>query len=176
MRRCLAGDLGAFAELTHRHRQVVYRVALGIVRCPDEAEDVVQETFLRAYRALDRYDLGREPLGWLRAIAVNCALTQCRRRGRNRALALSEGARGTLRPPERPEQRVAEEQTRVRIEAAIGELPPRQRAAITLFALDQLALAEVAQAMGCSVGSVKKHLHRARTRLGRSLRETLEEV
>jgi len=83
MRQCKAGDSAAFWQLAHRHRQMVFCVARGILGGDDDAEDVVQDVFLRAYRAIGRYDTRREPAAWLRTIAVNCSLTACKRRSRN---------------------------------------------------------------------------------------------
>jgi RNA polymerase sigma-70 factor, ECF subfamily len=176
IRRCRTGDPGAFAEFACQHRAMVYRLALGIVRSPDDAEDVAQEALLRAHRAFGRYDVSREPAGWLRAITVNCAISHCRRGQRNRRLLATGGLLEAQRSPARPEQQLAEEETRTRVGAAIDRLPPRQRAAITLFALDDLSLRDVALAMGCSVGAVKTHLHRARERLGEALAGILKEV
>lgn len=176
IRRCRAGDPRAFAEFAGVHRQQIYRLALGIVQCPDDAEDVVQEALLRAHRAFGRYDPCREPAGWLRAITVNCALSYCRRRQRGRRLLAAGGLLDAQRTPTRPEQQLAEDEACERVRAAIGELSPRQRAAITLFALDDLSLSEVALSMGCSVGAVKTHLHRARERLGETLAGLLTEV
>lgn len=175
MRRSRAGDAGAFWEVAHRHREMVYRVARGIVGCRDEAEDVVQEVFLRAYGALGGYDTRREPAAWLRAIAVNCAITACRRRGRN-GTSLDTALIGELHgSDETPEQHAVAGETWMRILVAMDSLSPRQRAVVTLSAFDDLAMADIAEAVGCSVNTAKTHLHRAREHLARALADTPKE-
>jgi RNA polymerase sigma-70 factor, ECF subfamily len=166
--RCRAGDPAAFAELAERHRAMIYRVALGIVRCPDTAEDIVQETLVRAYRSRARLDPGRDAGAWLRTIAANRALTACRREARGRGLV----------PALREEHADAGEADTSdgRVERALRMLSPMQRAVLTLFALDELTLPEAARSLGCSLGTTKKHLHRARERLRELLADPREEA
>jgi len=166
--RCQHGDAEAFRELVLRHRTMVFRVARGIVLSRDDAEDVAQEAFVKAYRAIYRYDATRDFGAWLKGITVKCAITACRKRERVRALDLvgGSGARSHVGPPS---EAFSAGELGATLLKAIEGLPPRQRAAITLFALDELDLVATARALGCSVGSVKTHLHRAREKLGEAL-------
>jgi len=171
--RCQRGDADAFRELVLRHRAMVFRVARGIVLSRDDAEDVAQEAFVKAYRGIRRYDSSRDFGTWLKGITVKCAITAYRKRARVRALDLAAvAADRTVAPP--PDALSARE-LEAALLGAIEELPLRQRAAITLFALDEMDLAGIADALGCSVGSVKTHLHRAREKLGDALAEYVRE-
>jgi RNA polymerase sigma-70 factor (ECF subfamily) len=175
MRRGKAGEVGAFWQVAHRHRAMVYRVARGILGSRDDAEDVVQDVLLRAYRALGRYDTCREPAAWLRAIAVNCSITACRRRARSGGsvdFSLVANVRGS---DQTPEHYAVAGETWTRIRAAMDSLSPRQRAVVTLSAFDDLAIGDIAQTMGCSVTTAKTHLHRAREHLARALADAPKE-
>jgi RNA polymerase sigma-70 factor, ECF subfamily len=176
MRQGMAGDTAAFWQLAHRHRAMVYRIARGIVRTPEDAEDVVQEVFLSAYRALDQFDLRREPAAWLRAIAVNRSITACRQRSRAWTLVDSSSAVEAVSRLGVPEEHAEEADMRARLSEALVSLSPRQRAVVTLSGLDGLTPEQIAEAMGCRVGTVKTHLHRARERLAHLLADHLREV
>jgi len=170
VRRVLAGDTGAFAGLVERYGGRVYNIALRITNDADAAADCAQETFIRAYRALHQYDPSL-PLGpWLYRIATNASLNHVQR------WHAHESPVEEL--PERPEpDESGPELTAIRTEelsevlAAMRELPPHYRAALTLRHLQQLSYQEVADALGIPLGTVKTHLHRAKRRL-RELLET----
>ncbi len=168
VQRCQRGDAHAFAGLVREHRQAVLRIARAIVGCPEEAEDVAQESLVRAYRGIGRFDPTRDFGAWLHAITVNRSITALKRR--RRAAALFEVGD----PPEvacggGTEQSVSGRALERRIRQLIDTLPLRQRLAITIFGLEEMDLAATAAAMGCSVGSVKTHLHRARRKLAAEL-------
>jgi len=169
VRRCRLGDRCAFRERVQRHRAMVLRVARAITGSREDGEDVAQEAFVSAYRALGRYDSSRDFATWLRAIAVRQAVSVLRargRRGRADPRRLADGSDDSCDGPA-PETESAELCHRVR--RAVGSLPIRQRVAITLFALDGADLSDTARAMGCSVGAVNTHLHRAREKLAELL-------
>ena len=174
--RCQQGDLDAFAELLHRYRARVFRVAYAILGSRDDAEDVVQEAFVRAYRALHQRNPDSDFAAWVRRIAVNCAASRARKQQRRLRLA-SAGSRHhnpewSPDPGEHAMARELQDQTR----RAIARLPLKQRLAITLFGLEDMTLAETARAIGCPVGAVKLHLHRARRKLAHLLSDYLEEA
>jgi RNA polymerase sigma factor (sigma-70 family) len=169
--RCRLGDGAAFAELAHTHRVALYRTALGILRCADLAEDVVQEALIRAYQASRRLDPDREPLAWLRAIVVRCALTACRSEARRAEFTARLGRCEQTRQAAAP----GGDGATARFEAAVEALSPMQRAVLTLSAVEDLTLAEAARVLGCSVGTAKKHLHRARERVRSALNGHTEE-
>jgi RNA polymerase sigma-70 factor (ECF subfamily) len=162
--QCRQGDAAAYAELMRRHRRTVYRVAYAVLGSSEDAEDVVQEAFVRAYRAIHRYNPRYAFATWLRRIAVNCAV--------NRLGALrrtpqtnEEPLQMEATPDPGPHEQAAAAELQAQVRSEVAGLPLKQRLAVTLFHLDGMSLAETAQTIGCSVGAVKSHLHRARERL-----------
>ena len=170
--RARRGDEGAFEEIVRLYQRRVYGVALRIVRAHDVADDVTQEAFLRAWRSLERFELGR-PFGpWVCRIAANLAVNHVR----------SPRAREKGLPEEHGETRASEpgplgalldaEGARV-LEAAMGRLPKEQRAVLVLRAVEELSYAEIAETLQISPGTVMSRLFRARERLGEALRPYL---
>ena len=175
VRRCQRGDAAAYAELLYRHRKMVYRVACAITGSPDDAEDVVQDAFVRAYRAIHRYNPRYEFTTWVRRIAVNCAASKLAQHRRIARREQRHAAIGNPHPAPTPaEQAVANELNR-QLRQAMDCLPLKQRVAITLFGLQDMDIAGTAQAMGCSAGTVKSHLHRARQKLAELMSDHMQE-
>jgi RNA polymerase sigma-70 factor (ECF subfamily) len=142
----------------------VYNIALRITNDADAANDCAQETFIRAFRALHQYDPTLPFAPWLYRIATNASLNHVQR------WHAHESPVEEL--PESPEpDEAGPELTAIRAEevsevlAAMAELPPQYRAALTLRHLQQLSYQEVADALGIPLGTVKTHLHRARGQL-----------
>lgn len=170
IRRAQAGDREAFSRLVDAHREVAYRTAYWILRDADDALDVTQEAFLRAYRSLNRF-AGRSSFRtWLRRIATNAALDRRQRR---------------LREPELPEtlqvaddspgaaERLAREETRALVRQAIDELPPASRAAVVLRDVHGLSYAEIAETLRIPKGTVMSRIHKGRQILRRKLADVL---
>jgi len=172
-RRCREGDTAAYAELMRRHRRMVFGIVYAILGCPEEAEDVAQEAFVRAYRAIGRYDPRFAFATWIRRIAVNRAISRLKGRERTREVEREAGRRSVARREAEPEEQATASDLRERVRASIETLPTNQRVAITLFGLEGMTLAETAEAIGCSVGAVKSHLHRARGKLADQLSDHL---
>jgi RNA polymerase sigma-70 factor (ECF subfamily) len=168
-RRALAGDVGAYGELVRRHQGRVFAICLRMMGNRQDAEDMSQEVFIRAFEKLDRYDPER-PFGpWVRKVAVNICLNALRGRGR-KEVAYQEGwdwdqesARGN---PER-EQRRQEE--RLQVQRALMALPAEMRAVIELRHFQGMRYAEMAETLGISLDLVKVRLYRARRRLAKTL-------
>jgi len=165
----LAGDAGAFEGLMRRYNQRLYRLARSIVGEPAEAEDVVQETFVRAWTRLGTWE-GRASFStWLCKIAVHEALARARKSRRFAALPDPEAAAaaspGPSRPAEDPERDAATGELRRTLEAAVDALPESLRAVFALREVEGLSTAETAEALGLSVPNVKVRLHRARAAL-----------
>jgi RNA polymerase sigma-70 factor (ECF subfamily) len=173
--RCKQGDPTAFARLLRRYRKGVYRVAYAILGNPDDAQDAAQEAFVRAYTAIQSLDHNRSFADWIRRIAVNCAISSLRKRKRA-ARNVSPGADvGSAVASVDPVQHAAASDLQRQLRAALDALPPRQRAAMTLFALQDMELTDVADAMGCAAPTARVHLHRARRKLRKLLAEYLAE-
>jgi len=176
VRRSQQGDLDAFRELMARHRRMVFTIARAVVLCSDEAEDVTQEVFLHAHRAIGQCDSRRAFSAWVRAITVNCAVSALRRkarRSRGYGEFLAYGVRAAQAPPSREIER---DELQVRVREAIQALPVKQRLAISLFSLEGMDIASAAAALGCSVGTLKSHLFRAREKLAKTLAGYVEEA
>ena len=174
------GDMKAFDAIVRRYRDRLLNFVFRFVGDVESAEDIVQETFLRAYRNRDQYPVLLNFSTWLYTIAGNLAKSELRRRKRWRLLSLDWGDdRGgvhlsdeTRRPDLVTESAMAEDQ----VQRAIESLPPNYREAILLRDVEGLTYEEIAEIVGCPVGTVKSRLNRARLRLQRKLRRLGKEM
>jgi RNA polymerase sigma-70 factor, ECF subfamily len=166
--RARRGDPSAFEEIVRLYQRRVYGVALRIVRAHDVADDVTQEAFLRAWRSLDRFELGR-PFGpWVCRIAANLAVNHVRS-PRAREEGLPDGHAETRTSAPGPLGTLLDaEGTRV-LETAMAGLPPDQRAVLVLRVVEEQSYAEIAETLGISPGTVMSRLFRARERLAAAL-------
>jgi RNA polymerase sigma-70 factor (ECF subfamily) len=165
VRDTLSGDLGAFEQLVQRHRAVVHRIAARVVG-RDEADDVVQETFLRAYHRLDHFRGESAFRSWLLRIASNSALNAARRKDPVPVETITEPD-GELAPVAHggPVSRLEERERRERLELKLGGLRREHRIVLVLRDLEGFSYEEIAEATESPVGSVKGRLHRARNEL-----------
>jgi len=159
-RQAQSGNPAAFDELVQRYQKKVYRIAFGILRSTHDAEDAVQEVFIRAYRYLPSFDLGRSFEGWLMGIALNQARTL---RSRRRA---SSGDTVRIAAPGRAAQ---DGEMQAAVLQAISALPEKQREAMLLSLNTELTTQEIGELLGCSKGAAAVHLHRARGALRKAL-------
>jgi RNA polymerase sigma-70 factor, ECF subfamily len=177
VRRCLKDDPDAFRFLVERYQAEVYGLALRILGRAEDAEDLAQETFLRAFRALGRYDPTRPFGAWLHTIAARLCIDHHRR---NRAKFISltqpeEGTAGEERtieledPADRPDEEVEKSELARRLDALVQELPPDSRTAILLRHQQDLPYEEIARVLGVPIGTVKARIHRARIMLKQKL-------
>jgi len=160
-----SGDASAFADLVRAETPAAYRLALSIVRSPAEAEDAVQEAFLRAWRDMRGLrDLDLWP-AWFRRITVRCAIDQARHRPRVREVDL-EFALGVpvLEHPVHPVDRLE-------LIAAFDRMSADDRAILALRFFADLELPDVAEALGIPLGTAKSRLHRAVKRLSAQMRQ-----
>jgi len=172
IQRLQAGDLEALGALYDRHRLTVYRTALAITRDSDAAEDILQEAFLRLHTYVDRVDT-RLPLApWLYRITVNLSYTWVTRLNRWRA-PLEDFIEQLIGPVKYHPEPVAERNEELRVvQKAIDALAFSQRVVIVLYYLNDLSLQEIADILGCPVGTVKSRLHYGRENLRRLLSES----
>jgi RNA polymerase sigma-70 factor (ECF subfamily) len=172
-----AGDREAFAEMVDAYSPVIYRLALRMLDDPLEAEDVLQETFLNAFRALDRFE-GRSSLStWLYRIAVNQALMRLRKKSPT-VFSVDEplqGEEGDEIPRQLmdwcclPEEEFMTAEAQAQLDTAVAKLSPALRAVFVLRDLHGLSTREVADVLSISQSAVKTRLLRARLRLRDSL-------
>ena len=160
----------AFAELFERYADRVYRLAMGLLKQADDAEEIVQATFISAFEALDRFEPRAQVSTWLYRIAYNHALMLIRRR--HTVDSLPEEDEDSLLLPvqlidwsQLPDQRVLNSEAQEVLRAAINELPVGLRAAFVLRDLEGLSTAECAHIQGLTEAACKVRLHRARLRL-----------
>jgi RNA polymerase sigma-70 factor (ECF subfamily) len=165
VRRARRGDLAAFELLVERHRDVVFRVAARIVG-PEEADDVSQDSFLRALARLDRYRGEGSFRAWLLQIVHNTALNALARRRPEPVGELPEQEEAGVAAGERqPAQRLERTERRRRLESKLRALRPEHRAVLVLRDVEGLAYDEIAAVTETPRGSVKGRLHRARAEL-----------
>jgi RNA polymerase sigma-70 factor (ECF subfamily) len=161
-----SGDLGAFEELVRIHQSTAIRLAYLLVRDHGEAEEVAQDAFVKAFRALDRFREGSPFRPWLLTIVRNEAANRRRSRGRRRRLALrvsAEPVSGDAAPS--PETVVIDEERARTVLAAVDGLPDRYRLVVSLRYLLGLSEAETAAVLGVATGTVKSRTSRALGRL-----------
>jgi RNA polymerase sigma-70 factor (ECF subfamily) len=166
------GDREALAPLMERHHRRIYRLALAYLREPEEALEVVQETFVKAFRHADRWSPAAEPGRWLSRIAVNTAIDRYRRRRRRPEEPMTDAPDRDLRwvaPDGSPEDELLDKERRQRLDGALLGLPERQRAVLVLRHYEDMSLEEIGDALGMRLGTVKSTLHRAIDRLRRRL-------
>jgi len=166
VRRAQSGDLSAFDDLMRQHVGRALRIARRLVPTREDAEDVVQDAFLSAMRAINSFDITR-PFGpWLTRIVVNQGITFCRSRARRQ----DEGLPADL-PSAGPSPAQVTERNEIidRFRGALELLPEQQRLMIQLFEVDGLSSPEIATLTGLSDGTVRWHIHAARKVLRKAL-------
>ena len=174
------GDPSVVEELLRRHGSSLLGYLTRMLGNRCDAEDVFQETFRRLLQRLDAFDTSRRFKPWLYAIAHNAAVDAIRRRGRRpEQLSLDRPVHDDGSPDERllidpaltPAERVEAEDRKAEVRGAIELLAPRQKACLVLVYYHDMTYADTAEALGCSVGTVKTHMSRALRSLARHLPE-----
>jgi RNA polymerase sigma-70 factor (ECF subfamily) len=171
-----AGDAEAFGLLVRRHQRRVYRLAVHLLKSGAEAEDVTQDTFVRAYGALDRFDGRSEPFTWIYRICVNLSLNALRSRKTRRASSPDdprvEGLLIDNRPASgSPVRSSTDKQLGRALLDGIDELSDTLRTTLVLVCIDGLSHAEAGEVLGCPEGTVAWRVHEARKKLRGRLAE-----
>lgn len=174
--RARMGERAAFDQLVERYQRRLLRLVLRLLRDPAEAEDVVQETFLKAYRALPRFRGDAAFYTWLYRIAVNGARNAILRRRQRSGPQPIAPSQVPAPPPEigTPESMLLSKQVMQAIDAALEALPLDLRTAIVLREVEGLSYEEIAQIMECPLGTVRSRIFRAREAIARRLRPLLD--
>jgi RNA polymerase sigma-70 factor (ECF subfamily) len=178
VRRCLAGDEKAYRELVEMYQGQVFSLALRMVRRREDAEDATQETFVRMFRALERYDTNRPFAAWLMTIASRLCIDQIRRRRVN-PVSLTQQEPGSDEayemdvedPGPGPDEITSHSEEERRGNELIQSLPPHYRVVVVLRHLQDLSYEEIAAALNLPLGTVKARIHRAREILKLRLEE-----
>jgi RNA polymerase sigma-70 factor (ECF subfamily) len=179
--RAQQGDRAAFGRLVRLHHRRVYACAAQMLGDRGEAEDAVQETFLRAYRAIDRFDGRAELSTWLYRICINDSLIALRRRNRTDAAdvhdpRIPEPAADPTQGSSDPRHAFEGAELYRRLSAALDALSPSLRSTVVLVLLEGMPQKEAADALGCSEGTIAWRVHEARRRLREQLGDLLEEA
>lgn len=173
VQRAAAGDADAFGALVRRHQRRIFRLAAHMLRSGAEAEDVTQETFVRAYQAIGRFDGRSEPFTWLYRIAVNLSLNAIRSRkpSRNSVSPEDDPRVEALLAEERPSVGADPDGSAERRQLAramcegIDALSDTLRTTLVLVCIDGLSHEQAADVLGCPEGTIAWRVHEARRKL-----------
>jgi RNA polymerase sigma-70 factor (ECF subfamily) len=157
-----AGSEPAFERLVDRYRGPVVRLAYSLTHDADEAKDIAQDSFLRAYRRLGEFRPDRPFSRWLFVIARNASLDAIRRRRRAATLVLTTENAGE---EPGPEELALRNEEALRVHVALGALPPKYREVLELYYLSGLRYREIALVLEIPIGTVKTYISRAKRRL-----------
>jgi RNA polymerase sigma-70 factor (ECF subfamily) len=177
-----AGDAAAFSQLVQRYERKIYRLAFNITRNEEDAEDVLQDTFLKAYEHLGGFQGQSKFYTWIVRIGVNEALMKLRKRKSDRTVSLDESIETDEEPivrevavwEDNPEQHYGQTEYREILDKAIDSLKPIFRTVFLLRDVEELSTEETAEMLGLSVAAVKSRLLRARLQLREKLTRTFK--
>jgi RNA polymerase sigma factor (sigma-70 family) len=175
------GDHLAYVELCRRHREMVFRTVLRITHNMDDAEDIVQDSWMRGFTHIGTFDGRSEFSTWVTRIAINSALTMIRRRRTKKEYSLDDPSdpgncrvKEMLEPSRNPEERCLETERIRLVRQAIKRLPSKLRTAIEIRQSQEGSISELAMLSGVSVPTMKSRLVRARRRLREPLSKVLK--
>jgi RNA polymerase sigma-70 factor (ECF subfamily) len=177
IRKAQEGDVDAFECLVREYQQMVYALCRRLTGAHQSADDLAQETFIKAYFALARFDSRWPFYPWLRKIAVNASLNYLKARSRERPFedgALA--ARGTDPRPDQdlPQARLEQAEFEERFRKSVESLPDEQKSVFVLRFYDGLSYGEISRTLGVPHGTVMSRLNRARRKLKALLADSLE--
>jgi RNA polymerase sigma-70 factor (ECF subfamily) len=180
--RAARGDREAFGALVQRHQDRVFNLAYQVVRNREDALDVAQEAFVKAFISLARFKGEASFTTWVHRIVVNLAIDCLRRRRRgdpaayDDRLALPEDGEASLAAPDDPERALETRQVRSLLARGIQALPPAHRAVLVLREIEGLSYEEIARVVGCNLGTVMSRLFYARRKLQKVLQPNLDDL
>ncbi len=188
VRRCLAGDALAWEEIVQRYHRRIYNICYRFAGSPDDAQDLTQEVFIKMYRTLNSYDLGRGAfMTWVTTVTRNLLVDHFRKSKQDRmtdsldtvtsehedAMPLSEQIPDKAAPPDRG---VQSREMREAVHRALQKLSPELREAVILRDLQDMDYREIAGVLRVPEGTVKSRINRGRAELARLLQRTYRQV
>jgi RNA polymerase sigma-70 factor, ECF subfamily len=185
VRRCQKGDALAFEQLVIKYRSKVFSMIYGMVQNEQDAWDLAQEGFIKAWRSIHRFKGQASFYTWLYRIVTNVAIDSLRRKSFKKtaefddeiaATQVEPGSKTMPQPDPMPHQGLEREEIRHRIEHAINKLSPEHRAVIVMKEIEELQYNEIAEALGCSIGTVMSRLFYARKKLQILLKDVYENL
>ncbi len=179
--RVREGDKRAFGLLVEKYRRKVIRLLSRMVRNADDLEDIAQETFIKAYRALPQFRGDAAFYTWLYRIAINTAKNHLVMRGKTMRTISDQAMNEEDEPDERlmaqdistPETELLSKQVAIAVNEAVDALPDELRQAITLREIEGMSYEEIAEYMNCPIGTVRSRIFRAREAIASKLRPIL---
>jgi RNA polymerase sigma-70 factor (ECF subfamily) len=174
--RCQRGDQEALKEIFDKYHKKVYRIAYGVVRQRDEALDIVQEVFIKLFRSIKNFKGRSRFYTYLYRMVMNTAIDHARKTGKQLISSLDE--EGSFEPSDEvekgPERILLQKELEERVKRAMDKLPAEQKAALIFRDVEGLSYQEIAEAMGCSIGTVMSRLHYGRKRMQELLKDYVE--
>src|ERR1700756_3391163 len=186
VRRCQAGDTEAFDELVTRYRTRVFSMIYNMVRNEQDAWDLAQDSFVKAWKSIKRFRGRSSFYTWIYRIMMNVTIDWLRKKQVKGAGAefddavelkeIDPASRTVPKADPLPHQRMERSEIRARIDKAIAQLSPEHRAVILMKETEDMQYQEIAEALGCSIGTVMSRLFYARKKLQNLLRDVYEKV
>jgi len=185
VKRCQAGDSSAFNDLVTRYRSKVFTMVYGMVQNEQDAWDLAQEGFLKAWKSIHRFKGESSFYTWLYRIMTNVTIDSLRRKGirgeaefddRIAPANVEPGSRTTPSSAALPNEKLEYREIRERIDHAIAKLSPEHRAVIVMKEIEDLQYNEIAEVLNCSLGTVMSRLFYARKKLQSLLKDLYENL
>jgi len=173
----LAGDSAAFGQLVLKYQDRLFNTVMHVVRCREEAEDVVQDAFVQAFVKLETFQRASAFYTWLYRIAFNVAVSRRRRRRPEVSVEQTRELTGAepMDDDAAPEDRLEQEEAVDQVHTALAELSEEHRAILVLREMEGFCYERIAEVLELPVGTVRSRLHRARLQLREQLKDVLQE-
>ena len=174
--RCQQEDQEALKEIFDKYHKKVYRIAYGVVRQREEALDIVQEVFIKLFHSIKNFKGKSHFYTYLYRMVMNTAIDHARKTGKQ--IISSLDVEGSFQPSDDlekgPERILLQKELEERVKLAMDKLPTEQRTALIFRDVEGLSYQEMAEAMGCSIGTVMSRLHYGRKRIQELLKDYVE--
>jgi RNA polymerase sigma-70 factor (ECF subfamily) len=175
--RCQQGDQEALKEIFNQYHQKLYRIAYGVVRHREEALDIVQEVFIKLFRSIHQFKGKSRFYTYLYRMTMNTAIDHTRKMKKVPPLSMDEEGEEFQLPDDadrRPDRILDQKELEARVKWAVDQLPSDQKAVLIFREVEGLSYQEIAEAAGCSIGTVMSRLHYGRKKVQELLKDYVE--